>query len=198
MPFYPTIGISGAARAGKDTLCRALIREFKKLNLIASRRSIAGDTVKKDLQDLLMQKLNIDSFTENNSEKTLIRPLLVEYGKIMRNNTNGRYFIDKFEYSKNVINIIPDIRYAEYSNDEVFWLKNETKGLLIYLEREEIFDANETEKINNKIIKNLADHRIRWGKLNEEDNKEKCLIDSYAREVLSKYLPLIDWTARSL
>ena len=67
-----------------------------------------------------------------------------------------------------------------------------------YLEREEIFDANETEKINNKIIKNLADHRIRWGKLNEEDNKEKCLIDSYAREVLSKYLPLIDWTARSL
>ena len=145
-----------------------------------------------------MQKLNIDSFTENNNEKTLIRPLLVEYGKIMRNTTNGRYFIDKFEYYKNVINIIPDIRYAEYSNDEVFWLKSETKGLLIYLEREEIFDANETEKINNKIIKNLADHRIRWGNLNEEDNKEKCLIDSYAREVLSKYLPLIDWTARSL
>lgn len=199
MPFYPLIGISGAARAGKDTLCRALIREFKKINLIAVRKSIAGDTVKKDLQDLLMQKLNIDSFTENTDEKTLLRPILVEYGKLMRNNSQGRYFIDNFEYSKNTINIIPDIRYAEYKKDELSWLKDEAKGVLIFLEREEISDANETEKINNKIIRNFADHYIKWGRLNEDDENEKTLINSYAREFLvKKYLPLVDWTVRSL
>jgi hypothetical protein len=199
MPFYPLIGISGAARAGKDTLCRALIREFKKINLIAIRKSIAGDTVKKDLQELLMQKLNIDSFTENTDEKTLLRPILVEYGKLMRNTSQGRYFIDNFEYSKNTINIIPDIRYAEYKRDELSWLKDESKGVLIFLEREEISDANETEKINNKIIRNFADHYIRWGRLDENDEKEKTLINSYAREFLvKKYLPLVDWTVRSL
>jgi hypothetical protein len=199
MPFYPLIGISGAARVGKDTLCRALIREFKKINLIAIRKSIAGDTVKKDLQELLMQKLNIDSFTENTDEKTLLRPILVEYGKLMRNTSQGRYFIDNFEYSRNTINIIPDIRYAEYKRDELSWLKDESKGVLIFLEREEISDANETEKINNKIIRNFADHYIRWGRLDENDEKEKTLINSYAREFLvKKYLPLVDWTVRSL
>lgn len=199
MPFYPLIGISGAARVGKDTLCRALIREFKKINLIAIRKSIAGDTVKKDLQELLMQKLNIDSFTENTDEKTLLRPILVEYGKLMRNTSHGRYFIDNFEYSRNTINIIPDIRYAEYKRDELSWLKDESKGVLIFLEREEISDANETEKINNKIIRNFADHYIRWGRLDENDEKEKTLINSYAREFLvKKYLPLVDWTVRSL
>lgn len=199
MPFYPLIGISGAARSGKDTLCRALIREFKKINLIAIRKSIAGDTIKKDLQEILMQKLKIDSFTENINEKTLIRPMLVEYGKLMRNTTQGRYFIDNFEYSKNKINIIPDIRYAEYKKDELCWLKDESKGVLIFLEREEISDANETEKINNKIIRNFSDHYIKWSRLNEDDQKDRSIIDSYAREfLLKKYLPLVDWTMRSL
>jgi hypothetical protein len=198
MPFYPLIGISGASRAGKDTLCRALIREFKKINLTAIRKSIAGDTIKKDLQELLIKKLNIDTFTENTDEKTLLRPILVEYGKLMRNNSRGRYFIDNFEYSKNTINIIPDIRYAEYKKDELSWLKDESKGVLIFLEREEISDANETEKINNKIIRNFADHYIKWGRLNEDDENEKTLINSYAREFLvKKYLPLVDWTVRS-
>jgi len=27
--LYPPIGIAGAARSGKDTLCRALIRQLK-------------------------------------------------------------------------------------------------------------------------------------------------------------------------
>ena len=195
MPFYPLIGISGASRAGKDTLCRAITRELKKINLLAVRKSIAGDIVKKDLQNILIEKLNIDSFTENTEEKTKIRPLLVEYGKLMRSYTEGRYFIDKFEHCKNKITIIPDIRYAEYTNDEIFWLKNEKRGMLIFLERDEIVDANETEQINNKIIKPLADHNIKWGRLDENDITQKLLIDAYAKEFLfKKYLPLIDWT----
>jgi hypothetical protein len=192
---YPIIGISGAARCGKDTLCRGLIREFEKLNLPATRKSIAGDTVKQDLQKILFEKIQFNSFTENNEEKESVRPLLVEYGKLMRQKTNGRYFIEKFELKQNFVNIIPDIRYSEYPKDELFWLKNEMKGLCIFIEREEIFDANETEKINNKIIKESADYHLKWGRLNEKSEYEKKIIDYHAKLIIDRYyLPLINRT----
>jgi thymidylate kinase len=117
--IHQIIGISGAARSGKDTLCRAIIRVLSNTyNINAIRRSIAGDQVKKDLQELLLKNLKIDSFTEDMTVKEEIRPLLVEYGKLMRNKTEGRYFIEKFEKIENTINIIPDIRYVEYPKDE--------------------------------------------------------------------------------
>lgn len=193
--FYPIIGISGAARCGKDTLCRGLIREFEKIGIKAKRKSIAGDTVKNDLKNLLYEKIQFDTFTENNEEKESVRPLLVEYGKIMRQKTNGRYFIEKFKIEENFINIIPDIRYAEYPKDELYWLKNEMNGLSIFIEREEIYDANETEKINNKFIKEIADFNLKWGRLNEQSEYEKKIIDFYAKDIIEKYyLPLTNRT----
>ncbi len=193
--FYPVIGISGAARCGKDTLCRGLIREFEKIGISAKRKSIAGDTVKNDLKNLLFEKIQFDTFTENNEDKEFIRPLLVEYGKIMRQKTNGRYFIEKFNLEENCVNIIPDIRYAEYPKDELYWLKNEMKGLSIFIEREEIFDANETEKINNKFIKEVAHFNLKWGRLNEQSEYEKKIIDFYAKNIIEKYyLPLTNRT----
>jgi hypothetical protein len=193
--FYPVIGISGAARCGKDTLCRGLIREFEKIGISAKRKSIAGDTVKNDLKNLLFEKIQFDTFTENNEDKEFVRPLLVEYGKIMRQKTNGRYFIEKFNLEENCVNIIPDIRYAEYPKDELYWLKNEMKGLSVFIEREEIFDANETEKINNKFIKEVAHFNLKWGRLNEQSEYEKKIIDFYAKNIIEKYyLPLTNRT----
>lgn len=190
---YPIIGISGAARCGKDTLCRGLIRELKKLNIPAVRKSIAGDTVKNDLKNLLFEKIQFDAFTEKHEEKEFVRPLLVEYGKLMRQKTNGRYFIDKFKLEENCVNIIPDIRYAEYPKDELFWLKEEMKGLSVFIDREEIFDANETEKINNKIIKEFTDFNLKWGRLNENSEYEKKIIDFHAKEIIENfYLPFIN------
>ena len=191
---YPIIGISGAARCGKDTLCRGLIREFQKLNIPAVRKSIAGDTVKNDLKNILFEKIQFDAFTEHHQEKEFIRPLLVEYGKLMRQKTNGRYFIDAFQLEENCVNIIPDIRYAEYVKDEIYWLKSEMNGLSIFIEREEIFDANETEKINNKLIKEEADFCLKWGRLNEKSEYERKIIDFHAKTIIEKYyLPLINW-----
>lgn len=193
--FYPVIGISGAARCGKDTLCRGLIREFEKIGINAKRKSIAGDTVKNDLKNLLYEKIQFDTFTEINEEKESVRPLLVEYGKIMRQKTNGRYFIERFKLEENCVNIIPDIRYAEYQKDELYWLKNEMRGLSIFIEREEIYDANETEKINNKFIKEVADFNLKWGRLNEQSEYERKIIDFYAKDIIEKYyLPLTNRT----
>ena len=186
---YPQIiGISGAARAGKDTLCRALVRELLKDGFIGTRKSIAGDTVKGDLQELLERKFKMDSFTEITEEKEFMRPLLVEYGKMQRAKTQGRYFIEQFEIEQDIINILPDIRYVEYPKDEVFWLKNEVNGFLIFLERENVYDANDTERVNNKIIKEMADYKLKWGSLDEKSKSGRSEIDNCARKILDYIL----------
>jgi hypothetical protein len=189
---YPPIGIAGAARAGKDTLCRGIIHELKVYKIDAVRKSIAGDTVKTDLKNLLLERFNINSFTENAEQKEFIRPLLVEYGKMQRNKTQGRYFIDGFIPTPDVVNILPDIRYVEYPEDEVHWLKNEVKGLLIFIKRKDIQDANDTEKINNKIISNMADYTLHWDTLNEKNPEDMLKIYDYARLIVEHYyIPMI-------
>jgi ABC-type dipeptide/oligopeptide/nickel transport system ATPase component len=184
--FHKIIGIAGASRSGKDTLCRSLIRILnEKYNVEAERRSIAGDLIKKNLRSIIINSVGIDSFTENTEEKELIRPLLVEYGKLMRNNTKARYFVENFEVVKEKTLIIPDIRYAEYLKDEIHWIKNEVDGYLIFLERENIKDANETEKINNKKLKILSNCCIRWGKLDENNKSDRKIIDDYSIKILN-------------
>ena len=184
--FHKIIGIAGASRSGKDTLCRSLIRILnEKYNIEAERRSIAGDIIKNDLKTVILNGVKIDSFTENDKEKELIRPLLVEYGKMMRKNTKGRYFVENFQYETDKVYIIPDIRYAEYEKDEIHWIRNEVNGYLIFLERENIKDANETEQINNKKLKVLANCSIQWNKLNENDENDRNIIDSYSIKILN-------------
>jgi hypothetical protein len=120
--------------------------------------------------------------------------LLVEYGKILRKKTKGRYFLDNFEEKPDTIHIIPDIRYCEYEKDEIYWLKNEKNGFLIYLERENIKPANETEEKNNKIIKTIADTCIFWNSLNENDSEDIKKIDEYAENLIKNLLPLTNRT----
>jgi hypothetical protein len=194
LKYHSFIGISGSARSGKDTLCRALIRKFKKMNKKVERLSIAGDLIKKDLNSLIKNVAGIDTFTEITEEKELIRPLLVEYGKILRKKTKGRYFLDNFEEKPDTIHIIPDIRYCEYEKDEIYWLKNEKNGFLIYLERKNIKPANETEEKNNKIIKTIADTCIFWNSLNENDSEDIKKIDEYAENLIKNLLPLTNRT----
>jgi hypothetical protein len=190
--IYPPIGISGAARAGKDTLCRALIREFAKINIEAVRKSIAGDQVKADLFDVLMDNFELDAFTEDSDEKEFMRPLLVEYGKMQRKKTQGRYFIDRFEPKLNCVNILPDIRYVEYPSDEVYWLNNEVNGLLIFVERKNIFDANDTEKVNNFIIRQMADFEVSWDSLDENDPNDLLEIEKHAKWIIDEYyIPMV-------
>ena len=185
---YPLIGISGAARSGKDTLCKALIRFFKSKNIEAERKSIAGDIVKHDLKKIIKTKANINTFTENTEEKTLIRPLLVEYGKLMRNQTEGRYFIEKFKKTNNKITIIPDIRYAEYDADELQWIKDEEQGFLIFIDHQYVSDANITEKINNKIIKKQVHYKLKWSTLNESNPIDLDQINKIAETIGNMYL----------
>lgn len=190
--FYPPIGISGAALSGKDTLCSYIIYNFGLLyNTEAKRCSIAGDVIRKDLKDMIFSKINFEFDINNPLHKESIRPLMVEYGRYMRNQTKGRYFIDKLNkssnFGKNYVPIIPDIRYCEYENDELYWLKTEKKGMLIFLERDKNPPANEFEKKNNIILKKNADVII---KIPNFYNAEEyaIFIQKYLDKIITTYL----------
>jgi hypothetical protein len=188
---YPPIGISGAARSGKDTLCLYIKQRFKeKYQLKAQRVSVAGDSIKKDLYSIIKNKTGISTFTTNSNEKSIVRPVLVEYGQLMRRITQGRYFITQLQKNKNFeshISIITDIRYAEYPQDELIWLKQEVKGLLVFLERKEIKNANKFEAKNNNILKQNADLIIKTKTFNNPQDLQYNMI-KYADKIIDLYV----------
>jgi hypothetical protein len=116
---------------------------------------------------------------------------MVEYGRYMRNQTEGRYFIETLnknkQFAKNFVPIIPDIRYAEFEKDELYWLKNEKKGILIFLERNGIKPANEFEEKNNILLKEEADFVFEIP--NFKDMTDYCVyINDKVEKVVTTYL----------
>ena len=112
-----------------------------------------------------------------------------------RNKTSGRYFIDKFIQKPNCVNIIPDIRYCEYANDELYWLKKEVNGILIFVDRKNIQDANEYEKNNNSYIKKQSNHVLNWDTLDEKNPNDLIVIDNFAKTIIDDiYLPFTNRT----
>lgn len=169
--FPLLIGISGVARSGKDTLADFLEKKLKKQKYPVLKVSFAS-AVKTDLDPFLKEKLNVSAFTEKNSEKELIRPLLVCYAtEVCRNKISKDFWIDKIKervissIDSNVIVVIPDVRY----DNEVKWIKS-LGGYVIHVERSGNKPANFEEKVNDPIIKNIADYKIKW---NDFKNKTK-------------------------
>ena len=68
---------------------------------------------------------------------------------------------ENVDFGRGYIPILTDIRYAEYENDELFWIKHEKRGILIFLEREGVCPANQFEEKNNIILKNNAVNRLK-------------------------------------
>lgn len=172
------IGVSGVAGSGKDTFCSMLKKYLKSFNKECVAFSFA-EALKKQVRDNSLDLYGIDPTNCSRDEKNIIRPFLVAHGKIMRDLSNGRHWVDivdkKIEYDK--INLISDVRYCEYPEDEVFWIKS-NRGVLVHVSRftfikdEKIFigPANSEEDRNDKIIKKLADFNVEWetGKNSEE------------------------------
>lgn len=198
--FYTPIGISGAALVGKDTLCNEIISIFEeKFDVKSKRHSIAGDFIKKDLKNMILKNLKLKIDPNLPKEKEMMRPLMVEYGRYMRKKTKGRYFIEKLnenrQFSKGYVPIITDIRYTEYPKDELYWLKTEKKGILIFLERKGIKDANEFEKKNNIILKNSADFHINVPNFKNISEYSIYMKDIILNIVESYTLPLTNRTS---
>jgi len=183
------IGFSGVAGAGKDLLFSLLSKRIK------CRRLSLADALKAEVADFTKEAYGIDPLTCSPKDKEVIRPLLVFHGSVKRNRTMGRYWIDQMNNKilKNKIEnetvIITDIRYDDYPYDEVHWLQEELKGLLVhislikeingkYLDRP---PANREEERNDPKIQEKADYKLRWPLVH--GNKEEQLVP-YINEFL--------------
>jgi hypothetical protein len=171
------IGVSGLARSGKDLFTTVAQDILKERGLKTERFALAYE-LKSDLKDLIYKKTGIDVFTENTEEKTIIRPLLVAYGDVMRKISGGKYWTQKMEQrigkSKADVVFITDIRYDYYVEDECTWLQYKQAGKLIHITRfkydissnkkKEAYDEppNEHELINNPKVKSRSDYSFEW------------------------------------
>lgn len=166
------IGIAGAGRSGKDTLAESLKSIICDTSILCVWRALATP-LKGFMYQFLLNNFNINVYNCTDEEKSLIRPLLVEAGRIKRIQTKGQYFTSLLEKEINSLEIQPetviisDIRYAVYEGtDEIDWLKQKD-GILLFVER---FDkngnlvppANKDELENNIILRERADYVISW------------------------------------
>lgn len=185
------VGVSGLARSGKDLFTTVAQDVLKEHGLKTERYALAYE-LKSDLKDLIHKKTGIDVFTENTEEKTIIRPLLVAYGDVMRKISEGKYWTQKMEQrigkSKADVVFITDIRYDYYPEDECTWLQYKQCGKLIHITRfkydttskrkKKVYDSppNEHEAINNPKVKDRADYSFEWEDYsNKYPTKEQIL-----------------------
>lgn len=182
------LGITGVARSGKDTFYSILKRYLKEKNLESQRIALA-DELKKELGDFVEKKFKIDLNKCDGSDKELVRPLMVAYGKCRRVQSQGKYWTSLVDSKvkdlkkENIIPIITDIRYIEYKEDEYAWLKSHD-GILIHLSRKLddgslVPPANIEEKSNDNKLKAVADFCICW---------ETCQDTNFLYELTQKHL----------
>jgi hypothetical protein len=165
-------GIAGVARCGKDTLGKHLIYKLNRSGFPAMHFSFAME-LKRDLDPFLKDKLNISAFTDVNSEKELIRPMLVCWGTDVCRKLDPDFWIKKIEkqvkssINNKIIVVITDVRYE----NEAKWIKD-NGGYLIHLSRMGLKPSNFQERLNDPIIKKHANHIIKWKTFSDE--KETC------------------------
>lgn len=181
------IALTGTAAAGKDLMYELLAER------IPCKRVALADELKHEMRPFILDKFNVDLLNCTRIDKDRVRPLLVEYARIKRQETNGRYFIDKItDYIKDTsINcpvIITDLRFCIYDRDELYWLKSELEGGLVHIKKHELVNGAKIytespiadERLNDPILEKNADFHIDWpefGSSDEEVLKSSCYVD---------------------
>jgi hypothetical protein len=180
------IAIAGNARCGKDTLGKNICSLLNEYGIKSSTYSFA-DELKRETDDFLKQTLGISAYTDNNDEKSIIRPFLVFWGTDLRRKLNPTVWVDKVleRINDDEVAVITDLRFE---NELDFVRLN--NGSVIYLSRIdknglEIAPANDYEKINNQIISQNADSNFTW--LTSDDEK---LLKSLSNEALETILTI--------
>ena len=180
------IGLGGIAKSGKDFFFTNLKKTTKR-NVI---RFAIADELKKELFSLIKNTYNVDIFNCSAEDKEKIRPMLLSHGKIRRNESKGRHWINKISEKvkdaakdeKNIV-VITDIRYDEFAEDEVDWVKKELNGFFVHISKYtedkgvKVFGLppNEDEAINNPKLIEKADYLIQWpNNLGEQQAKKYC------------------------
>ena len=182
------IGITGFARCGKDTFFD-LFTKYCDKNNIKTKRIALADLLKNDLKDFVYQNFNLDIWNVDNKNKEFIRPLMLVYGKLRRDSTNGKYWTNKVQnqvdecITNGIIPVITDLRYDEFPEDEYFWLKQKNNGYLVSITLAKNKPANKEERVNITRIKRSADYKIRW-KIQPDMDTLYSKYEKYFKEIL--------------
>lgn len=190
------IGVSGFARSGKNLFCDIAEKVLKEKFNLTSKTYALAYFLKKDCEPFIQEKLGLSAFSEKTEDKNLFREMLVWYGGVKRKQTEGRYWTsllnEELKKDTNDINFISDIRYIEYSGDEVFWLKKELNGKLVHVSKytygfptdgrhyrvndksKKIYTEapNQHEALNDPKIRFLADYKVEWEQITTNGNKQ--------------------------
>lgn len=196
------IGLSGVARAGKDTFAAILEMKLQQAGKSVKKVSLAGP-LKQQCDSFLTNSLGISAFTQVTEEKNIMRPFLVWYGDAQRKRTNGRYWIElankEIQESNYDYYIVTDIRYDAYEKDELHWLKTEMDGLLCHISKwtgsepytQFVPPANEHEALNDPKIRIAAHHRVQWrdvGKMSATELLHDPELTEHVDEFMIKYV----------
>lgn len=190
------IGVSGFARSGKNLFCDIAEKILKEKFNLSSKTYALAYLLKKDCEPFIQEKLGLSAFSEKTEDKNLFREMLVWYGGVKRKQTEGRYWTgllhEELKKDSNDVNFISDIRYVEYSGDEIFWLKKELGGKLVHISKytygfptdgrhyrvndlsKKIYTEapNQHEAINDPKIRFLADYKVEWEQVTTNGNKQ--------------------------
>lgn len=131
------------AQTGKDTVARK-IKALAEADGLTCHIDGFANTLRFQLTRLLVDQLGIDPFTEDPTEKAIIRPILVAYGEAMKKRWGELYWANAFynrmdDVSADII-IAKDWRF-DY---ELQPFKNE-KHLAVVLDRIGTCPINDTE-----------------------------------------------------
>ena len=186
------IGIAGVAGSGKDTFGKIIGNVFENSGGKVNYLSFASK-LKSEVSEISKKLYDIDPINCTREEKNLIRPLLLAHGAIMREKTQGQYWINSIKnlIIENNINIITDVRFCEYECDEVDWIQS-NGGIVVHITRffEEngqriyIMPDNEYEKRNDKTLKNKADYSFSWP---TDISKQKKYSEKFFKWLVKNY-----------
>lgn len=142
------VGFSGCARSGKDTAARALLSR-------GWTRLAFADALKDDLRRMTCRALfeagttATDEFLDawDAENKELVRPLMVEHGRLMRLRDPG-HWIRRAEAAMPAGDVaVTDVRYA----DEVSWI-HRCGGIVVEIIRPGVTAANAEEAESLKAL----------------------------------------------
>jgi len=179
------IGICGLARCGKDSLFNLSKPFFDSAGKKYKRYAFA-DSLKQEADELLSKYVGISAFTEDTSQKEIIRPFLVTYGTHVRRKLNKNCWVDKIkddvlrDLSNEVYVFVTDVRFE----NEIDWI-HEMGGEAIHITRTGNVAPNQEELDNDPILKDKSRNHIEWSDFDLENMEE---ISNKVNQVLSSIL----------
>ena len=206
------IGVSGLARAGKDTFVKVASKILKE-NGYTSEKFAFADTLKNELESFIRTYYGLNVWTDNTNEKNVIRPILVAHGCQKRMQTDGKYWIDSVDEliinsTKDVI-FISDCRFP----NEIEWLHDRWDGWFVHLKKysidkryyeqtdpdctfyqgiseTKIYDKapNEEEAKNDPICEKNADYKLELENIVEREHRLKSIKKTLESLIDNTYL----------